>query len=1058
MRPVKGVDYVDGEPGNDGKDGRDGIDGVDGNDGKNGKEGSPDTPRQIADKLNTLSEAVDSKVIKGLLTAEDVITEIKKNKRIELRDVKGARLDQGSGKFNMNDQRWHGGGSSALGVSSFSKQGSTSLTGDVTISAGSNITLTQTGQNIEVASTGGATWGDITGTLSNQTDLQAALDAKLTKNVPITGATKTKVTYDSNGLVTAGADATTADIADSTNRRYVTDAQRTVIQNTSGVNTGDQTITLTGDVTGSGVGSFAATIANNAVTNAKMATMATQTFKGRTTAGTGNVEDLTATQATAVLNAFVGDAGSGGTKGSVPAPASGDAAASKYLKADGTWAAIPGGNVGTVTSVTSADGNATVATTTSTPVITIVSAPKLQTARTIGGVSFDGTANIVPQTIQSINESTDTTCFPLFISASGTQSLQPLNNAGLIYNANTNALTAATFIGALTGNADTATSATNATNTAITDDTTTNATVYPTWVTAATGNLPQKVSSTKMSFNPSTGVLTSTSFTGAGTGLTGTAASLTAGKATILATARTIGGTSFDGSGNITVATATGGFTVSGGDLALGANNLTMTGSIGATGARVTKVWATDMTVTNAITGSITGLAGTATALATARAIYGNNFDGTAALAQVIASTYGGTGNGFTKFSGPTTSEKTFTLPDANATIARTDAGQSFTGVQTMTSPALTTPAITGLATGSGVASAATASTLVARDANANITGNNWLGGYTTTATAAGTTTLTVGSTFLQYFTGSTTQTVTLPVASTLTLGHQFTIVNNSSGLVTVNSSGSNAVIILGATTYAVVTCILASGTSAASWNVSYYGDVVTSGKVLTVSNSLTLAGTDGKGINVGAATSGKILIGDGTNMVLSANTFPNASATARKIMVSDGTNWVPSTETWAVPGSSGNYLKSDGTNWTSAAAPTGTGYVLPVVMGATNFAPADATTYFLGSLGFTQYPNTTADLARVYVPKAGTVKVVYVYFNQTAGTSETSTINFRLNNTTDTVISSGVKNDATSTVASGTALSITVAQGDYFEFKWVTPTWVTNPAAVRVAGWVYIE
>lgn len=47
----------------------------------------------------------------------------------------------------------------------------------------------------------------------------------------------------------------------------------------------------------------------------------------------------------------------------------------------------------------------------------------------------------------------------------------------------------------------------SATNTAITDDTTTNATVYPTWVTATTGNLPQKVSSTKLTFNPSTGAL-----------------------------------------------------------------------------------------------------------------------------------------------------------------------------------------------------------------------------------------------------------------------------------------------------------------------------------------------------------------------------------------------------------------------------------------------------------------------------------------------------------------------------------------------------------------------
>lgn len=53
----------------------------------------------------------------------------------------------------------------------------------------------------------------------------------------------------------------------------------------------------------------------------------------------------TPTQVTADLIAFVGDSGSGGTKGLVPAPATGDAAAGKYLKADGTWAVPPGGGV-----------------------------------------------------------------------------------------------------------------------------------------------------------------------------------------------------------------------------------------------------------------------------------------------------------------------------------------------------------------------------------------------------------------------------------------------------------------------------------------------------------------------------------------------------------------------------------------------------------------------------------------------------------------------------------------------------------------------------------------
>ena len=62
-------------------------------------------------------------------------------------------------------------------------------------------------------------------------------------NADITAATKTKITYDAKGLVTAGADATTADIAASTDKNYVTDAELTVLQNTSNTNTGDQTLT-----------------------------------------------------------------------------------------------------------------------------------------------------------------------------------------------------------------------------------------------------------------------------------------------------------------------------------------------------------------------------------------------------------------------------------------------------------------------------------------------------------------------------------------------------------------------------------------------------------------------------------------------------------------------------------------------------------------------------------------------------------------------------------------------------------------------------------------------
>ena len=64
---------------------------------------------------------------------------------------------------------------------------------------------------------------------------------KVDKNVAIIAATKTKTAYDSKGLVTAGTDATTADINPSLNRNYVTDADTVDINNLSGINTGDQT-------------------------------------------------------------------------------------------------------------------------------------------------------------------------------------------------------------------------------------------------------------------------------------------------------------------------------------------------------------------------------------------------------------------------------------------------------------------------------------------------------------------------------------------------------------------------------------------------------------------------------------------------------------------------------------------------------------------------------------------------------------------------------------------------------------------------------------------------
>lgn len=90
--------------------------------------------------------------------------------------------------------------------------------------------------------------------------------------------------------------------------------------------------------------------------------------------------------------------------------------------------------------------------------LTAGAATKLATARNIGNVPFDGTAAIVPQTIQTVDDTSDTTCFIAFVNDSGTQSQQIKTNSGLTYNAavGNGTLSAAFFSGSgksLTGNA-----------------------------------------------------------------------------------------------------------------------------------------------------------------------------------------------------------------------------------------------------------------------------------------------------------------------------------------------------------------------------------------------------------------------------------------------------------------------------------------------------------------------------------------------------------------------------------------------------------------------------
>jgi len=148
-------------------------------------------------------------------------------------------------------------------------------------------------------------------------------------------------------------------------------------------------------------------------------------------------------------------------------------------------------------------------------------------------------------------------------------------------------------------------------------------------------------------------------------------------------------------------------------------------------------------------------------------------------------------------------------------------------GGNALTSNPLSQFAATTSAQLAGVISDETGSGSLVFSASPTFTGitktTNLANSWTSVASAAGTTTLTSASTHNIEITGTTTQTVVLPDATTLSVGVSYHIDNNSTGAVTVQTNGGATLLVMGGLTDLNVTCT-SIGTSAGTWDMDYSG------------------------------------------------------------------------------------------------------------------------------------------------------------------------------------------------------------------------------------------
>ena len=359
---------------------------------------------------------------------------------------------------------------------------------------------------------------------------------------------------------------------------------------------------------------------------------------------------------------------------------------------------------------------------------------------------------------------------------------------------------------------------------------------------------------------------------------------------------------------------------------------------------------------------------------------------------------------------------------------------------------------------GTGVTTSSGANSVVLRDANSNITGNNFLAGYTAIVSAGGTTVLTVASTYYQRLSGTLTQTFQLPDATTLPNGTAFVFDNDSTGVLTVTDNASATVDTIPAGAldyiflednstsagswgmYSFIPATYDFGTSIASFgnaaitNATWNGNAISSGyggtglttftaanyALYSTSASALTAGTlpvaaGGTGLT-STPSNGTLDIGNGTGF-----TRTTLTGTASQVTVTNGAGAItlslPSTINVNTSGSAGSVTNVLTLNNGGAGAASGTTY---------NGSTAQTISY--NTIGASPLAGSTS-LTTLGTVTAGTwnASVIGATYGGTGVNNGANTLTLSGSYTLNQSVASGASPTFTGTNFSGTASSLSI-------------------------------